>query len=317
MGGVMEFAEVAGQDEETRVSSVSRIIDKAISTESCLVTIYGRELGKQYSLAAEETVIGRGGDSTLILDMDNVSRRHARVLNKKDGFYVEDLKSTNGTYVNDVEVKYERLRNGDLIKIGGAILKFLQGGNIEALFHEEIYRMTIVDGLTQVHNKRYFLEFIDREMARCARYDRPLSLLLFDIDHFKQVNDVHGHLAGDFVLKRLAEIVGKHIRKEEAFARYGGEEFAVLMPETTGERARIFAEKIRRMVEQTPFVYEDRRIAVSVSIGITEMGPHRDPNSFIKAADEKLYKAKANGRNRVEGAEGEGGAEATGDVEEG
>ena len=280
------------------------------------MTIYGRELGKQYSLAAEETVIGRGGDSTLILDMDNVSRRHARVLNKKDGFYVEDLKSTNGTYVNDVEVKYERLRNGDLIKIGGAILKFLQGGNIEALFHEEIYRMTIVDGLTQVHNKRYFLEFIDREMARCARYDRPLSLLLFDIDHFKQVNDVHGHLAGDFVLKRLAEIVGKHIRKEEAFARYGGEEFAVLMPETTSERARIFAEKIRRMVEQTPFVYEDRKIAVSVSIGIAEMGPHRDPNSFIKAADEKLYKAKANGRNRVEGAEGGEGGETTDDVEE-
>ncbi len=104
--------------------------------------------------------------------------------------------------------------------------------------------MTIVDGLTQIHNKRYFLEFIDREMARCARYERPLSLLLFDIDHFKKINDVHGHLAGDFILKRLAEMVSKHIRKEEAFARYGGEEFAILMPETNGERARIFGEKI-------------------------------------------------------------------------
>lgn len=301
MGSVMEFAEVAGQDEETRVSSVSRIIDKAISSESCLVTIYGRDLGKQYPLASEETAIGRGSESDIVLDMDNVSRRHARVLNRKDGFYVEDLKSTNGTYVNDIEVKFERLRNGDLIKIGGAILKFLQGGNIEALFHEEIYRMTIVDGLTQVHNKRYFMEFIDREMARCARYDRPLSLLLFDIDHFKQINDVHGHLAGDFVLKRLAEMVSKHIRKEEAFARYGGEEFAILMPETTGERAGIFAEKIRRMVESTTFVYEDREIGVSVSIGIAEMGPHRDPSAFIKAADERLYRAKNGGRNRVVG----------------
>jgi diguanylate cyclase (GGDEF)-like protein len=296
----MEFSEMAGQDEETRVSSVSRIIDKAISTQSCLVTIYGRELGRQYALATETTV-GRGAENTIVLDMDNVSRQHARVLQKKDGYYIEDLNSTNGTYVNDIEIKYDRLRNGDLIKIGGAILKFLQGGNIESLFHEEIYRMTIVDGLTQVHNKRYFMEFIDREMARCARYERPLSLLLFDIDHFKKINDVHGHLAGDFILKRLAEMVGKHIRKEEAFARYGGEEFAILMPETTGERARIFGEKIRRMVESTPYVYEDRDIPVTVSIGISEMGRHRDPTSFIKAADENLYRAKGEGRNRVIG----------------
>lgn len=302
MKGVMEFSEMAGQDEETRVSSVSRIIDKAISTESCLVTIYGRDLGKQYTLGAE-TTIGRGAENTIVLDMDNVSRQHARVLHRKDGYYIEDLNSTNGSYVNDIEIKYERLRNGDLIKIGGAILKFLQGGNIESLFHEEIYRMTIVDGLTQVHNKRYFMEFIDREMARCARYERPLSLLLFDIDHFKKINDVHGHLAGDFILKRLAEMVAKHIRKEEAFARYGGEEFAILMPETPGDRARIFGEKIRRMVESTPYEYEDRAIDVTVSIGIAEMGRHRDPTSFIKAADENLYAAKGQGRNRVVGGE--------------
>lgn len=276
-------------------------MDHQLSGESCLVTIYGPDLGKQYSLENDETSIGRGSDVTIVLDMDNVSRRHARVIRVEDGFFVEDLNSTNGTYVNDVEIRQERLRNGDLIKIGGAILKFLQGGNIEALFHEEIYRMTIVDGLTQVHNKRYFLEFIDREMARCSRYNRPMSLLLFDIDHFKQVNDVHGHLAGDFVLKRLAELVGARIRKEEAFARYGGEEFAVLMPETPQDRARVFAEKIRRMVEATDFTYEDRRIPVTISIGITEMGSHRDPNEFIRAADELLYAAKDNGRNRVEG----------------
>jgi diguanylate cyclase (GGDEF)-like protein len=108
-------------------------------------------------------------------------------------------------------------------------------------------------------------------------------------------------LAGDHILKRMAEVVAKHVRKEEAFARYGGEEFAIIMPETNGERAKIFGEKIRRMVESTPFMYEDREIAVTVSIGIAEMKQHREPMSFIKAADEKLYLAKANGRNRVEG----------------
>ena len=194
-------------------------------------------------------------------------------------------------------------KNGDLIKIGGAIFKFLQGGNIESLFHEEIYRMTIVDGLTQIHNKRYFMEFLEREMARCARYDRPLSLILFDVDHFKKINDQHGHLAGDFVLKRLAELVGRHIRKEEAFARYGGEEFAVIMPETPAHRARVFAEKIRAMVEASPFEYEGQMITVTVSLGVSEMGPHRGTKSFVAASDDNLYKAKDWGRNRVVGGE--------------
>lgn len=295
--------EMANQEEQTRVSNVSRIIDKAIASESCLVTIYGRELGRKFALAGPETTIGRGPENTVVVDMDNVSRRHARVIRANEGFVVEDLNSTNGTYVNDLEVKQQGLRNGDLIKVGGAILKFLQGGNIESLFHEEIYRMTIVDGLTQVHNKRYFLEFLDREMARCSRYSRPLSLILFDIDHFKTINDGHGHLAGDFVLKQISELVSKHIRKEEAFARYGGEEFAVLMPETPASRARIFAEKIRRMVEATVFQYEDRSIEVTVSLGLCEMDSHQDISSFVQAADDRLFEAKRAGRNQVAGGE--------------
>ncbi|MEO1227599.1 MAG: GGDEF domain-containing protein, partial [Myxococcota bacterium] len=264
----------------------------------------GRACTACLALDREAMSIGRGAENDIVLDMDNVSRRHARVLTQPEGFFVEDLDSTNGTYVNDLEVRTERLRNGDLIKIGGAILKFLQGGNIEALFHEEIYRMTIVDGLTQVHNKRYFTEFLDREMARCTRYERPLSLVLFDIDYFKRINDSHGHLAGDYVLKRLAELVSKHIRKEEAFARYGGEEFAIIMPETNGERARIFAEKIRQMVESAEFEYEGQPIPVTVSLGISEMGPSKSTPEFVASADENLYAAKHEGRNRVVGGQG-------------
>lgn len=299
-----EYPQIGAQeDEDTRIG-VSQIYDKVGPRECCLVTIYGPDLGKQHKLSEDRPItIGRGQENDIVLEMDNVSRYHAMVEKVDVGFVVRDQQSTNGTYVNDTEVSEatQYLVNGDLIKIGGAILKFLEGGEIEALFHEEIYRMTIVDGLTQVNNKRYFLEFLDREMARCARYNRPLSLLLFDIDHFKRVNDDHGHLAGDAVLKRLAELVSQHIRKEECFARYGGEEFAVIMPETKLERAHIFAEKIRRMVESTEFWYEDRRIPVTVSIGIGEMGTHRDPMAFIAAADVQLYKAKGNGRNRVEG----------------
>ena len=93
------------------------------------------------------------------------------------------------------------MRDGDLLKIGNAIFKFLVGGNIETAYHEEIYRMTIIDGLTQAFNKRYFVENLEKEIPRCTRHQRPLSLVMFDIDHFKKINDEHGHLAGDYVLR--------------------------------------------------------------------------------------------------------------------
>jgi two-component system cell cycle response regulator len=290
------------REEETRVSTVSRIVDKAITGESCLVMIYGPELGKRFPFMGDEVTLGRGIDNVIVIDMDNVSRLHARITSMDDGFYLEDLGSTNGSYVNDIEVSRDRLRTGDLVKIGGAILKFIQGGNIEALYHEEIYQMTIVDGLTQIHNKRYFLEFLDREMARCSRYDRPLSLVMFDLDFFKAINDNFGHLAGDYVLKRVAELISKHVRKEELFARYGGEEFSIIMPETGGKKALIFCEKIRHMIEETPIVYEQKEVKVTISLGIAVMGRHREPLHFIKAADDCLYLAKNNGRNRVESA---------------
>jgi len=291
--------DLAPHDEETRISGVSHFFDVGSASESSLVTIYGQDLGRRYQLLGDELTIGRGPENAVVLDLDNVSRRHARVAQSGDVFEVEDLGSTNGTYVNDREVQREVLRNGDLIKIGGAILKFLQGGNVEALFHEEIYRMTIIDGLTQVHNKRYLLEFMDREMARSARYRRPLSLMLFDVDRFKLINDRHGHLAGDAVLKQLAAQIAKQVRKEACFARYGGEEFAILMPETDGAGAEAFAEKLRAGVENGCFRYEDRQIDVTISVGVDEMGSHPDPLAFMRAVDERLYRAKAAGRNRV------------------
>ena len=123
------------------------------------------------------------------------------------------------------------------MKVGPTIFKYLSGADVESQYHEEIYRMTIIDGLTQVHNKRYLYEALEREIIRARRHARELSFLMFDIDHFKKINDVHGHLAGDFVLKELARIVQGRIRRDEVFARYGGEEFAIVLPETDLEGA--------------------------------------------------------------------------------
>jgi two-component system, cell cycle response regulator len=288
-------------DQQTRVTKVSSLAGKLPAGQSCMVVIYGPGLGHRFELQEGDTVIGRDIGSDFQVDLDNVSRKHARVTRRDGKVFVSDLGSTNGTFINDREVKHEEeLRSGDLIKIGGAIFKFLYGGDVESLFHEEIYRITIVDGLTQCYNKRYFMEFLEREMARGLRYGRPLSLMMFDIDHFKRVNDTYGHLAGDYVLRELAGLVRTRVRKEECLARYGGEEFALVTPESGPERVRKFAEKIRRLCETHQFRFDNKVIPVTLSIGVSEMRPEMtEPSRFIRSADERLYQAKHQGRNQV------------------
>ncbi len=293
---------MAGHD--TRVTTIRKLKDQVkLSGESCLVEIHGPELGKKFVIDGDELTIGRDEKNTIVIDLDNVSRRHAQVAVREAKFFVKDLGSTNGTYLNDDEIHEEQpLRSGDLVKVGGAIFKFLQGGNIETLYHEEIYQLTICDGLTQVNNKRFFLEFLEREMGRCHRYNRSLSLIMFDIDHFKVINDTNGHLAGDYVLRELAQTLRPRIRREECFARYGGEEFAVVMPEAGAENARKFAEKIRKLVEDHRFTFEGKDIPVAISVGVADLtGEMTETLQFIKIADANLYKAKKGGRNRVVG----------------
>ncbi|WPB74750.1 GGDEF domain-containing protein [Archangium violaceum] len=289
--------------DETRVTKISSIKELAtpVEDECCIVQIHGPELGKKYALQETEFTIGREEGNHIVVDLDNVSRRHAMIIRKQGRMLVKDLGSTNGTYLNDQEVTQETaLRSGDLIKVGGSIFKFLTGDNVELQYHETIYTLTIVDGLTGVNNKRYFLEYLEREMGRCHRYGRPLTLMMFDIDFFKKINDVHGHLAGDHVLRELSQTIKRMVRKEQCFARYGGEEFALVVPEDGLEKARIFAEKIRQTIEKKQFVFENQEIPVTLSLGVADMTPDMvEPLQFIKVADANLYKAKKTGRNRV------------------
>jgi two-component system, cell cycle response regulator len=191
------------------------------------------------------------------------------------------------------------LANGDLITIGGVIFKYIGGGNIEALFHEEIYRMTIFDGLTRVANKRYFMEFVDREVARAVRYGSRLSLAMIDIDLFKSINDEHGHPAGDLVLEELAAALSKHVRREQLLARYGGEEFAVVMPELERGEVLAFCEKLRSVAESATFEFRGQRIPVTISAGAAMLEKNMNRDDLIQRADEQLYRAKRAGRNRV------------------
>lgn len=288
----------------TRVTKVSSLHEHSGDAEFCLVVLYGPDLGKKYVLQGEGAFsIGRDEKNFICVDLDNVSRRHAEIFRREGNFFVADLGSTNGTYLNDEEIlELQPLRSGDLVKIGGAIFKFLSGDNIETLYHEEIYQLAICDGLTQVSNKRYFLEFLEREMGRCHRFGRALSLIMLDIDHFKAINDQNGHLAGDYVLRELAQMVQGRVRKEECFARYGGEEFAYVVPESGAENTRTLAERLRKLVESHRFTFEGKPIHVTVSLGVADLtADMTDLWQFIKAADQNLYKAKREGRNRVVG----------------
>jgi two-component system, cell cycle response regulator len=296
------------QDEKTRVTAVVAS-PNPVSGEGgtdCLVVIYTKEptlLGKRFVLDSSVTRIGRGSENQIVLDGDSVSRRHAHLEQRGPAWWAVDDGSTNGTFVNDEQISRElALTNGDRIKVGPTIFKYLAGEDVESQYHEEIYRMSIIDGLTGAYNKRYLLEALEKEIMRTRRHERPLSLLMLDIDHFKKINDVHGHLAGDYVLKELGRLVHGRIRRDEIFARYGGEEFAVVLPETSLDGCRQLAEGIRSRTEATEFAFQNEKISLTVSMGVAELSVNeKNTTDFIKLADERLYEAKRSGRNRIVG----------------
>jgi two-component system, cell cycle response regulator len=287
---------------KTVVTAISKISDRPAAKEACLVVIYGLELGKKFNLTRPQMIIGRSSKADVQIDQEAVSRNHCKILNTGNAVLLRDMGSTNGTYVNDEMIDEYVLRDGDFIKVGRCIFKFLSGSNIENAYHEEIYRLTTVDGLTQIFNRRYFVETLEREIGRALRYRRELSLIMFDVDRFKLVNDTHGHLAGDYVLKHLASVIRARIRREDVLARYGGEEFGIVLPEIDHYNAMQFAEKVRRLIEQADFRFEDVVIPVTVSVGVASLqGEVEDVLEFVKVADDNLFAAKEAGRNRVIG----------------
>ena len=271
--------------------------------DGCLINIYptGPLMGNRYPLS-DETLIGRTDDCHVQNPDGSVSRLHAKVARGSDGvFRVSDLGSTNGTFVNNVRRESTVLHDGDYLRIGNCIYRFLAGGNLEAEYHEEIHRLTIIDALTGVHNRRSLNEILDRELARADRHHRPLAVILFDIDRFKSINDRFGHVAGDLTLRDLSARIKEVVRKDELLARYGGEEFAIVLPESGAEAALELAERVRKVVEAVPFQFNETPFPVTVSlgIGVTPGGESITPSTLIERADKNLYAAKQNGRNRV------------------
>jgi len=288
---------------KTRITGLDEL-RMARPGQGCLVIIHAplhSDLGRRYVLDKDAITVGRGRDNDIVLPSDCVSRRHSRLERRTDGVYVVDVGSTNGTYVNDdaVKVAERRLERGDQLRIGDTIFKYLAGSDIEVQYHEIIFRMTVTDGLTNLANRKQLDAVLQEEIPRARRHGRDLAVLMLDIDHFKNINDTYGHLAGDSVLRGLAGILQKRLRPSDRLGRYGGEEFCAILPETSLLSAARIGEELRSLVAAHSFVSEEHKIRVTISIGAGSLEPGMDAAGLYRAADEMLYKAKRTGRNKV------------------
>ncbi len=281
----------------------SSLQDKGQVSPTFLVVNGQASAGKMFKLRGE-MYIGRTSTADIYLDDDGVSRRHAKVVVSSDGSVeVVDLRSTNGTYHNGARIPSHYLKDGDTIQIGSTtILKFSYRDALEEELQKNLYDSATRDGLTKAYNKKYFGEALKREFAHALRQQTPLTLVMFDIDHFKHINDRYGHPTGDFVLSKLASRVHDCIRAEDTLARYGGEEFALLLRDAPEKQGFACAERIRRTIEATEFAMEQAKIPVTSSFGVATFNgvEFTAPEQLIEAADQYLYKAKRGGRNRVE-----------------
>jgi len=271
---------------------------------ACLVVLHAglqSEIGRRYVIENKALTIGRGRDNDIVLISDAVSRRHTRLELRSSDVFVIDLQSTNGTYINDDGriIGERRLNRGDLLKVGDTIFKYLSGVDVEAQYHDMIFRMAVTDGLTSLCNRQQLDKLLSEEIQRCQRNPRPLSVLLLDIDYFKKINDEYGHLAGDSVLRGMASALSKRMRPTDRLGRYGGEEFCAILPDTSLEGAFTFADGLRALAESCVFAADDQQIKVTISIGVAEWQQGMQPVDMYRVADEKLYIAKRSGRNRV------------------
>ncbi|KIG13196.1 diguanylate cyclase/phosphodiesterase [Enhygromyxa salina] len=266
---------------------------------ACLVVMKGDNVGHKYDLD-RELIAGRESATSIHLDDGLVSRSHAKFTPDTVGVRLFDLCSTNGTFVNDKQINSTYLDDGDQIRIGKTILKFIYRNNVEAAFHEHIYSLTRFDGLTGIHNRQTFDNTIANAIAKVANNGAPLALMLFDIDHFKRCNDTHGHRAGDHVLKEVSGTVRDNTREGDFVARYGGEEFAVIIHGLAPPGPARYADHIRALIEAKRIEFEGQAIAVTISAGVATWSSHmRAPAHLIELADQRLYRAKQAGRNQI------------------
>ena len=270
--------------------------------QAYLIVLAGSAMGEMYKITREQTIIGRGQQAHIRMVDEGVSREHCEIQLESEGMILHDLGSTNGTFCRGVRVDRHVLEDGDKILVGSStVLKFTYHDSLDEVIQRQMYESALRDALTKTFNKKYFTDRLESEFAYAARTKANLSLVVFDLDHFKEVNDTYGHPAGDLVLSEMAQAVATLIRAEDVFARVGGEEFAVICQSADSDQALAIAERVRQSVGGHKFIIEGKPVPIAVSAGIATVPEARitDAQALISAADQALYEAKRTGRNRV------------------
>jgi diguanylate cyclase (GGDEF)-like protein len=267
-----------------------------------LIIYDGDEIGGLHSLTTDVTVIGRTAGCDIVIPESRVSRRHAiirRTAAGSDDFELVDLGSTNGTFVDGERVGQIVLQPGHKVAIGGRILKFELVDKTDIAYQSRIVQMIHLDELTGLLTKRSLFRALEAELIRTERYKHPLSVLMMDLDHFKLVNDTHGHLVGSHCLTEVGALIREATRVTDVNGRYGGEEFVSFLPETDTAASLVVAERIREALVAKTFQYGDTQYRVRISIGIATYPAHgMTVEGLVQAADTALYRAKTTGRNR-------------------
>lgn len=267
-----------------------------------LVHVEGTELGRVRELSDDVTLIGRTSDADIWLGDDGVSRKHARLIKTGSGFVLEDLNSANGTFVQGERITKKEIKDGDQIQLGpAAIFRYSITDDDQKALLEQLYSTSVTDSLTGARNREYLNSLLVTELSYADRHDLDLSFVLFDLDHFKSVNDTYGHPAGDAVLVEVADAVRKQLRAEDSLCRYGGEEFCIVLRNIDLAGAHAMGERVRSVIQELSVEHESRRLKVTASVGCSSRRelPEASPEPLIALADVRLYKAKDGGRNRV------------------
>ena len=300
---------IKGPDATEVMTSTDPLTDslrESRKRRSCLMVVYGEEIGRRYWLTKDVIVAGRDPQADFAIDNKRMSRKHFVLLHKKPKYYLKDLGSRNGTIVNDKKVQGEvELKYGDKIQCGGTVLQFVSESSIEHMLVDKLRQDIYRDGLTQIYNKKILPE-IEKEIFQRAKADQTLlSILMFDIDHFKKINDTYGHLFGDEVLSGLAQEMQTHvIRAEDILVRFGGEEFLVVVPHSDQKAALAVGERIRKSAATLEFEHKKQKVKMTVSVGVRFWDPKVESQvdtlqQLIDEADQALYVSKEQGRNRV------------------
>lgn len=290
-------------DPTTRVTQTDQRTFRRpmVRRRPCLIQYTGDALGRRFLFDASEVTLGRApGNGFVVLD-DSVSRVHLRCRVVDETVEIEDLNSRNGTFVNEVRIEgMVVLQNGDIVRLGTVLFKFFAYDNIENAFHDRIYRLATIDVTTDTFNKNYLIQTLEAEFVHCRTYGRPLSVIYYDLDHFKRVNDDHGHGCGDFVLRETCRLAKSCVRKDDIVGRLGGEEFVVVLPNADAAAGVELAERIRGAVETHAFAFDGKSLRQTVSMGVAQAREDMEHYlALLNEADRRLYESKRGGRNRV------------------